>query len=641
MGQVSRALLLVEAEPSERLEAVRAYATAQQIELVEISADDLLIVAQPELEGCNHLLAVLKDEQVAAYVDCCGRVGLSLGIVPWAKQIFLHDWFHVPHDLSEAIELAFADSPVTLDLLRCNGETALGMVILGDTPFIDQRSKVYRNRRYRWVGLWFFRLLLLWSSVRALFSIRPFAIALTTSKEDNLHTAITGLVVIENDLGSAAAKLVGQQVEVQDGLFSALLIAPKSIKDYLWFLCQTVLRDGGKAQRLPQPVSLLRSTQLVVEAQQPLVYFVDGLRREAQRIEFKLDAEAVQINLPGAYAGRASGKEVHRTENLPRNADRLKQIEDHLPLFTRAVEDDFRELFIQLRNMSKPHSTFINLIILSAVVATMGLFLSSPAVIIGAMVLAPLMSPIISLAMGVLRGDRSLIWQSLKTVMIGMSMAIGTAAILAQFMPFEHLTSEMAGRLQPNLLDLGVAIAAGLAGGYAHVREDVAKSVSGVAIAVALVPPLCVVGIGVGWWDWHIASGAMLLFLTNLVGITLSAALCFRMLGFAPLVQVRGGMLVTSLLLLLLMVPLWLSFENMTAHWRLERDLSSAVFDIEGKPLRLTNLVITVSDDKVLIKADVLSTEPISHANLEQLKAMLKQKITKPFSLEVTTRIQL
>ena len=66
-------------------------------------------------------------------------------------------------------------------------------------------------------------------------------------------------------------------------------------------------------------------------------------------------------------------------------------------------------------------------------------------------------------------------------------------------MPVDRITTEMAGRLQPNLLDLGVAIASGIAGAYAYVREDVAKSVSGVAIAVALVPPLCVSGIGIGW----------------------------------------------------------------------------------------------------------------------------------------------
>lgn len=641
MGQISRALLVQGEVESARLEAVREYAKTQQVELVVVAEADLFGASEPDLHGCTHLLAVLLDEQVSAYLDFCARSGLSLGLVPQVKQIYVHDWLQIPGDLDQALELAFTDTPLKVDLLRCNGETALGMVMLGEAPFIDQRSKVYRNRRFPWLGLWFYRVLMFWSSVRALFSLRPFAIELTTSKEEKLHTAITGLVVIENDLGSAATKLIGQPIAVQDGLFSVLLIAPKSVRDYLGFLFQVLRSKGGKSQRLPRTVSVVRSTQLVIEARQPLTYFVDGLRREARRIEFTLDAGAVAINLPAAYGAQAQGKEVHRTENLPRNTDRLKQMEDHLPLFTRAVEDDFRELFIQLRSMSQPHSTFVNLIILSAIVATMGLFLSSPAVIIGAMVLAPLMSPIISLAMAMLRGDRALIWQSLKTVHIGMFLAIGTAAVIAQFMPTEHITSEMAGRLQPNLLDLGVAIAAGIAGGYAHAREDVAKSVSGVAIAVALIPPLCVVGIGVGWWDWHIASGAMLLFLTNLVGISLSAALAFRMLGFAPLVRARRGVLVSLLLLCALLVPLWLSFENMTAHWRLERELNSAVFEVGGKPLRLADLSFTVEDDRVRIKADVLSTEPVSHSDLKHLKALLGKRIGKPLELEVASRIVL
>ena len=641
MGQVERAILLIRDEPCERLEAVRVYSQARQIELIEIAERDWFAQALPDLHGCTHVIAVLRDEQILPCLELCEREGLSLGIVPQAKQTYMHDWLYLPSNLDQALELAFSGVPVELDLLRCNGEIALGMVMLGDAPFIDHRSKAYRNRRFRWLGLWFFRIMLLWSSLRALFSLRPLAVTLSTSKEQGLHTAITGLVAIENDLGSSASKLIGRQPSVQDGLFSAVLIAPSSIKDYLAFLLQTLLRNPEKTQRLPKSVSVVRSAYLRIEARKPLVYFIDGLRREAPQLELCLNPSAVRVNLPDMYGTRAPAKEVYRTEHLPRHADRLKLIEDHLPLFTRAVEDDFRDLFTQLRGMSKPHSTFINLIILSAIVATLGLFLSSPAVIIGAMVLAPLMSPIISLAMGILRGDKALIWQSLKTISIGTSMAIGTAAILSQFMPTGHITPEMAGRLQPNLLDLGVAIAAGIAGGYAHAREDVGKSVSGVAIAVALVPPLCVAGIGVGWWDWHIASGAMLLFLTNLVGIALSAALCFRMLGFAPLVRVHRGVLISALILALLVVPLWLSFENMTTQWRLERELQNAVFDVEGKPLRLTNLVFNVNGKSVLINADVLATEPVSHENLKRLKNLVQQRIDVPLELVVTTRVVL
>lgn len=207
--------------------------------------------------------------------------------------------------------------------------------------------------------------------------------------------------------------------------------------------------------------------------------------------------------------------------------------------------------------------------------------------------------------------------------------------------PFEKITPEMAGRLNPNLLDLGVAIAAGVAGAYAHARESVMKSLPGVAIAVALAPPLCVAGIGIGWVDLHIISGALLLFLTNLVGIALAAALTFLVLGYAPILKAKRGLAISLLLLGLISVPLSVSFYNIYNYWSIERDATTTVFQIHGKQLHLKQLQVAIQRDKVLLRADVSARQPIDIDDLKALKQLLSERWGRDVELEITHRLQL
>ena len=170
------------------------------------------------------------------------------------------------------------------------------------------------------------------------------------------------------------------------------------------------------------------------------------------------------------------------------------------------------------------------------------------------------MAPIISLSMGVVRADAFLLSKSAKTLIFGIFMALLFSSIFTMFIPLEQITSEMQGRLNPNLLDLMVAIFSGIAGAYATSKEEVSKSLAGVAIAVALVPPLSVTGIGIGLANFDVIYGSFLLFITNLVGITLSAAFTFMVLGFAPIKRAKKGIFYTSILMALIAIPLVLSF---------------------------------------------------------------------------------
>ena len=167
-------------------------------------------------------------------------------------------------------------------------------------------------------------------------------------------------------------------------------------------------------------------------------------------------------------------------------------------------------------------------LLLSAGIATLGLVLDSPAVVIGAMLISPLMGPILAGGLALAAAD---IYLGIKSLLSVVLSAILFAAALVWLLPFHSPTQEILARTHPNLLDLGVALFSGLAGSVVVCRGGGGGGVTalpGVAIAVALMPPLCTVGFGVGSaFSWPIIMGAGLLFLTNLAAITASAFLTF------------------------------------------------------------------------------------------------------------------
>jgi uncharacterized hydrophobic protein (TIGR00271 family) len=169
-------------------------------------------------------------------------------------------------------------------------------------------------------------------------------------------------------------------------------------------------------------------------------------------------------------------------------------------------------------------------LLLSAAIATFGLVLNSPAVVIGAMLVSPLMGPILGAGLALAAADLYLGLRSIGTLVVSIAAAIVFSGLVVWALPFHAPTAEILARTQPNLLDLGVAVFSGLAGALIVTRPnaDGVTALPGVAIAVALMPPLCTIGFGVGsGFDKAIMSGAALLFLTNLVAIVGSAFLVF------------------------------------------------------------------------------------------------------------------
>jgi uncharacterized hydrophobic protein (TIGR00271 family) len=173
-------------------------------------------------------------------------------------------------------------------------------------------------------------------------------------------------------------------------------------------------------------------------------------------------------------------------------------------------------------------------IFFSAGIAAFGLVESSPAVIIGAMLISPLMGPIMGTGLALAVGDTYLGIKAILNLLVSVTVSILFSGFLVWLLPFHSVTAEIIARTNPNLLDLGIALLSGLAGSVVVCRGggNGVTALPGVAIAVALMPPLCTVGFGLGSGiNWEIMGGAGLLFLTNLVAIVASAFLVFFLVG--------------------------------------------------------------------------------------------------------------
>ncbi len=200
------------------------------------------------------------------------------------------------------------------------------------------------------------------------------------------------------------------------------------------------------------------------------------------------------------------------------------------PTLTRAEQED---IIRQAQENASFTLDYAVLIVISALIASLGLLLNSSAVIIGAMLVAPLMQPIIAFATGLATARITLMRRSLATLLAGVGLALvvgfGIGALSTLLTP----TDEMLGRGSPSLLDAAVALASGFIGAYATARKDIPAALAGVAIAAALMPPLCTVGLGFAIGDRALALGAGLLFVTNILSIALAGTGVFVWLGMS------------------------------------------------------------------------------------------------------------
>ncbi|MGI9327060.1 MAG: TIGR00341 family protein [Pseudomonadales bacterium] len=200
-------------------------------------------------------------------------------------------------------------------------------------------------------------------------------------------------------------------------------------------------------------------------------------------------------------------------------------------LFPQLHPNDYADLYEKLQSGSRWNTDFIVMLSLASGIAALGLLQSSPAVVIGSMLLAPLMTPMIGMGLALNQGNKRLAYMCFRAIGRGFLAALVISFVVGRLTPGSDLTPEIFARTEPNILDLLVALFSGMAAAYAIARPSLAGSIAGVAIATALVPPLCSVGISLSYWQYHEAVGAIFLLMANVLAIILAAAATFRMMG--------------------------------------------------------------------------------------------------------------
>lgn len=252
---------------------------------------------------------------------------------------------------------------------------------------------------------------------------------------------------------------------------------------------------------------------------------------------------------------------------------------------------------------------YLLMLAMSAGIAILGLLLSSPAVVIGAMLLSPLMGPILGLGFGLAIGDFHWTRQSAKSLFVGSLVAILFCGLIVFLSPLQTVTSEIAARTRPNLFDLLIALFSSVAGTYAMIRGR-EGTIVGVAIATALMPPLAVVGFGLATFNWTVFGGALMLFVTNLVTIAGTSFVLAKMYGFRTKLterQTRWQFGVTLVAFVALAIPLGISLLQIANESRAQRDIRGAVLDSFARKSRLSDMQINWDTAPITVSATVLT----------------------------------
>ena len=291
-----------------------------------------------------------------------------------------------------------------------------------------------------------------------------------------------------------------------------------------------------------------------------------------------------------------------------------------------------------LWRLSVPSFSFHFMLVLSAIISTLGLLANSVAIIIGAMIIAPLMGPIIGMAFSIAMGNRKLLRRSSFTLLKGVALTVVASWLTASIIGLETMESEILSRTNPTLLDFGIAMAAGLAGAFTQTRRSIADAIPGVAIAVALVPPLSVIGIGLRLGEGDIAFGALLLFSTNLICIIFFGSLVFLFQSYGNLDRAKKGLAMSTLVMFTLGVPLTLSMRELI----IEKNVTSQISDLIAEETATfakgnVNLVTVIPRNNFLqIGIEVAAPlNSISQADIDRLRKLLTENINQPIELRV------
>jgi len=317
----------------------------------------------------------------------------------------------------------------------------------------------------------------------------------------------------------------------------------------------------------------------------------------------------------------------------------IAQLTQHVSALTPKERS---ELLIQLKVGLQARTDFYLMVALAAALAITGLIMNDGSVVLGAMLVSPLMSPIVGIACGIALGNIDLMRRSSASTFKGMGLVLGMGIVMTFILPSTEPTDQILSRTHPGIYDLLAALAAGAAGAYSLGRKSVAGAIPGVAMSLSLEPPLAVAGYGLSTSQFWISGGAFLLFLTNLVAIVLSGVGVYLLLGMRPVrkegLYVVGKAIATVIVVvLILVIPLGFGTYGAIQRGHLKFEVES---EFRSEALRehfeLLDVKISEYDNGYLIHPRVLSSTEVTPEQIEKFRKAIEQKVGSPIQIEAT-----
>jgi uncharacterized hydrophobic protein (TIGR00271 family) len=320
-------------------------------------------------------------------------------------------------------------------------------------------------------------------------------------------------------------------------------------------------------------------------------------------------------------------------------------VEETIQRFVPQIERENRIALVdRLQSSAAWNFDFLALMVLSTTMAAMGLIQNSAAVVIGAMLVAPLMTPLLGLGLALVQGNPVLARLSFRSVALGLfvSLLVGFLVGLCT-LSFQEPTREMLARGGPGLLDLFVAFAAGLAAAYASCRPGLIAALPGVAIAAALVPPIATSGLALSLGDFALALGALLLFGINMVTIVLASVISLLAVGIRNIKKtsrwtvIFGSAVIVSVLALGVYLSLQPREYELTE--KLPSGLLEAVQESLGTDYRLDGLAVAYDELGVQLNVQVVGNAPAPKEMATAVRTLISDHYDQPVRVRLLTRI--
>jgi uncharacterized hydrophobic protein (TIGR00271 family) len=291
---------------------------------------------------------------------------------------------------------------------------------------------------------------------------------------------------------------------------------------------------------------------------------------------------------------------------------------------------------------TRADSSYIGLALISSLVATFALLIDDLAVLIGAMLIAPFLTPALGVGMGLIKGDGEMLKRGLINLLIGIIVGIIASAFIALIFPIKELSEAITDRSAPTLVQLAIAVLAGGAAAFSYAYRKIRAVLSGAFVALALVPPISIIGIGLAFLNFELVGGASLLLLANVIGLTLAAVLVFFLFGFRPISRpdnirdVKIGITWLASLFLIIALPLGYIFQTIITDINRENTAQKVIeTQFEGAlNTSINELSVKKSGEKITVGFTIRSDGEVDNTKIRNIKSQLENKYGQPVEID-------